>query len=215
MLTSDQASKIKVQLLQHIEKGFPEDKKEFAKKQVEEMNSEQLEEFLKQNNLAVSQGQAQPSLGGRCIFCSIVSGEIPSYKIAENSEAIAVLEINPLSRGHVLIIPKKHVDSNEKISKEAMKLAEDISKKIKSLLKPEEVTIKNSNMFGHEILNVLPLYKENLNPDKKSERYQATEEELLSLQKLFSEKPKTKKSSKSRTKKIKKSEKIILPRRIP
>lgn len=44
------------------------------------------------------------------IFSSIVSGEIPSYKVAETNEFLAFLDINPLANGHVLVIPKKEVD---------------------------------------------------------------------------------------------------------
>jgi len=43
-----------------------------------------------------------------CIFCQIVSGKIPAEKIYENNNALAFLDINPLCRGHVLVIPKKH-----------------------------------------------------------------------------------------------------------
>jgi histidine triad (HIT) family protein len=44
------------------------------------------------------------------IFSKIVSGEIPCYKIAENDQFLAFLDINPLAKGHSLVIPKKEVD---------------------------------------------------------------------------------------------------------
>ncbi len=44
------------------------------------------------------------------IFSKIVSGEIPSYKVAESNDYLAFLDINPLTRGHVLVIPKKETD---------------------------------------------------------------------------------------------------------
>ena len=44
------------------------------------------------------------------IFSKIVSGEIPSYKVAESVEFLAFLDISPLALGHVLVIPKKEVD---------------------------------------------------------------------------------------------------------
>lgn len=43
-----------------------------------------------------------------CIFCKIVAGEIPCYKLAENDAALAFLDIGPLSQGHCLIIPRNH-----------------------------------------------------------------------------------------------------------
>ena len=43
-----------------------------------------------------------------CIFCKIISGEIPAYKIYENENFLAFLDIHPTSPGHVQVIPKKH-----------------------------------------------------------------------------------------------------------
>lgn len=44
------------------------------------------------------------------IFSKIISGEIPSYKVAESNDYLAFLDISPLTRGHVLVIPKKETD---------------------------------------------------------------------------------------------------------
>jgi histidine triad (HIT) family protein len=44
------------------------------------------------------------------IFSKIVSGDIPSYKVAETIDFLAFLDISPLRRGHVLVIPKKEID---------------------------------------------------------------------------------------------------------
>lgn len=41
-----------------------------------------------------------------CIFCKIVSGDIPSHKVYETGDALALLDINPVAKGHVLVIPK-------------------------------------------------------------------------------------------------------------
>ncbi len=43
-----------------------------------------------------------------CIFCKIVSGEIPAYKVYEDADFLAFLDIHPESVGHVQVIPKKH-----------------------------------------------------------------------------------------------------------
>jgi histidine triad (HIT) family protein len=45
-----------------------------------------------------------------CVFCSIAAGEIPSEKVLENEHAFAFLDIKPLARGHVLVIPKRHAE---------------------------------------------------------------------------------------------------------
>jgi histidine triad (HIT) family protein len=44
-----------------------------------------------------------------CIFCKIIAGEIPSKKVFEDQIILAILDINPISEGHSLIIPKKHI----------------------------------------------------------------------------------------------------------
>lgn len=44
------------------------------------------------------------------IFSKIIAGEIPSYKVAENEEFYAFLDINPLAKGHTLVVPKREVD---------------------------------------------------------------------------------------------------------
>lgn len=43
-----------------------------------------------------------------CIFCKIIKGEIPCYKIYEDDEFFAFLDINPKNLGHTLVVPKKH-----------------------------------------------------------------------------------------------------------
>ena len=43
-----------------------------------------------------------------CVFCAIAAGEIPSFKVYEDDVALAYLDINPFSKGHVLVIPKEH-----------------------------------------------------------------------------------------------------------
>jgi histidine triad (HIT) family protein len=50
----------------------------------------------------------------KCIFCAIVEGSIPSRKVREDERTFAFLDINPLTRGHTLVIPRRHsVDLND------------------------------------------------------------------------------------------------------
>lgn len=69
------------------------------------------------------------------IFTKIISGEIPAYKVAENDDFLAFLDLFPLRKGHVLVIPKKETDyifdmEDSEIS-EFMLFAKMVSKKIK------------------------------------------------------------------------------------
>lgn len=43
-----------------------------------------------------------------CLFCGIVAGTIPSQQVAENDRAIAFMDINPATRGHLLVVPRAH-----------------------------------------------------------------------------------------------------------
>ena len=45
-----------------------------------------------------------------CVFCAIAAGEIPSFKVYEDDIVLAYLDINPFSKGHVLVIPKEHTE---------------------------------------------------------------------------------------------------------
>jgi len=70
-----------------------------------------------------------------CIFCKIINNEIPSNKIYEDDLVLAFLDINPMSKGHALIIPKKHFndvfDIEDNYLERIMLVAKKISKKMK------------------------------------------------------------------------------------
>jgi len=56
----------------------------------------------------------------QCIFCKIVKGEIPSYKVYEDERVLAFLDINPIAQGHTLIIPKRHAGKIYELSDEEL-----------------------------------------------------------------------------------------------
>jgi len=55
-------------------------------------------------------------LSESCIFCKIVSGKVPVYKVYEDDNTLAFLDVHPLSKGHTLVIPKIHVRQVEELS---------------------------------------------------------------------------------------------------
>ncbi len=205
MLSEQEITQFKEQILQQIDSTFPEDKKADAKQQIAEMNNEQFEEFLKQNNLITDSGEAPKQ---ECIFCSIVAGKVPSKKINENSDAIAILEINPISKGHVIIIPKEHSD---KIPEKAKELSKEISEQIGKELRPKTIIVSPSNLFGHEILNVIPVYKDET---AESPRHKAEEKELLEVYGKLEKKKEPEKIEKSKIEQLDAS-KMWLPKRLP
>ena len=64
------------------------------------------------------------------VFSKIINGEIPSYKIAENDDFYAFLDINPLAKGHTLVIPKEEIDYLFDIDDELYKELFVFSKKV-------------------------------------------------------------------------------------
>lgn len=204
MISDSETHEIKQKLISHIESNFPAEQVITAKQQIESMNSDQLEAFLEKNKL-IKRDNSPESAQEDCVFCSIVSGKINSVKIGENKKAIAVLEINPISKGHFIVIPKKHT---QKITKEILNFAQKISKKIKEKLSPKTMDILNSHLFGHEIINILPIYnKETFNSERKSvpiEELEKLREELEKKKEVIHKKPK-----------IKKIQNFWLPKKIP
>lgn len=84
-----------------------------------------------------------------CIFCKIVKGEIPGIKIFENDFVIVIMDIMPLSDGHVLVIPKEHhetiFDMNEILAAEIMKATWKVANVLKKILEPEGLNILQNN----------------------------------------------------------------------
>ena len=73
-----------------------------------------------------------------CIFCKIISGEIPCFKVFEDSEFLAFLDISPINSGHTLLVPKKHIDSLAHISKNDLEIIQEMIEVSSALCKPLE-----------------------------------------------------------------------------
>ena len=87
-----------------------------------------------------------------CIFCKIVSGEMPSFKVYEDDKVFAFEDINPVSKGHTLVIPKNHAQDLWEISSEdltALHIAsQKIIRAIKTVLDPLGVACVQLNGRG-------------------------------------------------------------------
>ena len=57
-----------------------------------------------------------------CIFCKIIKGEIPSAKVFENDKMVAFNDIKPKAKAHILIVPKKHIESIKHLEESDMEL---------------------------------------------------------------------------------------------
>ena len=87
-----------------------------------------------------------------CLFCKIAKGELPCYKIYEDRDFLAFLDINPVNPGHTLIIPKKHsetiLDTDEETLKKLIIVVKKVSTAIYNGLKCEGFNI-GANQFKY------------------------------------------------------------------
>lgn len=129
-----------------------------------------------------------------CIFCKIVSGEIPSKKIYEDSDHIAFLDIFPASKGHSLVIPKSHHADIHELSAQAYGEMASVAKKVADLLhiklQSEGTTIMQMNREAgwqtvfHAHMHVIPRWSGD-SLHKPWDIAPAQESDLVELQKLL------------------------------
>ena len=70
-----------------------------------------------------------------CIFCKIISGEIPSEKVYESDKVVAFKDINPMAPVHILIIPKEHIGGADELNESNVDVVKDIMLVAKHLAK--------------------------------------------------------------------------------
>ncbi len=106
-----------------------------------------------------------------CIFCKIIKGEIPSFKVYEDDKVFAFLDINPISPGHTLIIPKNHAVNLWDIPQEDLMAIQKAAKKIAAAIK--EVLgvdgIVSMQLSGKAVHQVVMHYHLHLVPRKEDE----------------------------------------------
>ncbi len=96
------------------------------------------------------------------IFTKIIKGEIPSYKVAENDKFYAFLDINPLAKGHTLVVPKQEVDYifdlEPEILSEMMVFAQKIAKGIDKISACKRVGIAVVGLeVPHAHIHLIPI----------------------------------------------------------
>jgi histidine triad (HIT) family protein len=121
------------------------------------------------------------------IFSRIINGEIPCYKVAENDKFFAFLDINPLVKGHTLVIPKKEVDYIFDIEDndlgEMMIFAKQIANKIKDVIPCVKVGVAVIGLeVPHAHIHLVPMQKEG-DLDFKRPKLQLSQDEFVELQK--------------------------------
>lgn len=104
-----------------------------------------------------------------CLFCKLIKGEIPSFKVYEDEYSLAFLDIHPKNQGQVLVIPKEHSENIYELSDETMARLSLVVKKIAIAVKNEmnadgiNVIMNNEETAGqiifHTHIHVVPRFK--------------------------------------------------------
>ena len=122
-----------------------------------------------------------------CVFCDIIDGKIPSKKVYEDDEILAILDISQATKGHTLVIPKKHFENmletdDEYLSKLIIK-SKQLAKNITTNLNAQgfNLLINTNKQAGqtvmHTHIHILPRYEtgDNLEISFKENKYDMDE----------------------------------------
>ncbi len=121
------------------------------------------------------------------IFTKIVSGEIPSYKIYEDDQFYAFLDINPLAKGHTLLIPKKEVDYlfdvEDALLSEMIVVAKKIAKAIEKAITCNRVGLMVIGLeVPHAHIHLIPILQEG-DMNLSNERVELSEDQFENIAK--------------------------------
>jgi histidine triad (HIT) family protein len=119
------------------------------------------------------------------IFSKIIAGEIPSYKVVEDEHFYAFLDINPVAKGHVLVVPKKEVDYifdlDDNTLSDMMVFSKRVAKAMKKVIDCKRVGVAVIGLeVPHAHIHLIPITKES-DVDFNSPRKQFTPEEFKAI----------------------------------
>lgn len=105
-----------------------------------------------------------------CVFCKIIKGEIPSSKVYEDKEVLAFLDIAPVSKGHTLVIPKRHfetiIDTPNELLGKVINAVKKLSPAVMKATGAEGISVAQSNypaagqVVPHLHFHIMPRFKE-------------------------------------------------------
>ena len=124
------------------------------------------------------------------VFTRIVKGEIPCYKVAEDDRYFAFLDINPLAKGHTLVIPKEETDNifdlDDRTLADMMVFAKRIARKIQANIACKKVAVVVLGLeVPHAHIHLIPINSEK-DVDFHREKLQLTPEEFQRIAKRIS-----------------------------
>jgi len=105
-----------------------------------------------------------------CLFCKIVAGDVPSLRVHEDERTVAFMDINPATRGHLLVVPREHAADVHAIEAEDLKAvalaAKGLAQRVREKLGADGVNLLNSTgsvawqTVCHFHLHVIPRYED-------------------------------------------------------
>lgn len=119
------------------------------------------------------------------IFSMIAAGDIPSYKCAENEEFYAFLDINPLVKGHTLVIPRREVDYFFDMEDDELARYQQFAKRVAAAIKAAFPCVKVAQMVlglevPHAHIHLIPMQSEK-DANFANEKLKLTEEEFKEI----------------------------------
>jgi histidine triad (HIT) family protein len=105
-----------------------------------------------------------------CLFCGIVSGDVPAEIVDSDERTVAFMDISPATRGHALVVPREHADDLRDVSDEDLRAtilaARRLAEKMKGALRPDGFNVLNScgsaawQTVFHFHVHVIPRYED-------------------------------------------------------
>jgi len=134
-----------------------------------------------------------PGPPGSCIFCDIIARRAKGYILYEDEEAVAFLDLFPFTRGHLLVVPRHHVDRltdfAEREYSAYLRAIANVCRRVDRLSKHYNVAANQGSLAGqivfHLHFHVIPRYGED-NPFRTTPRERLREEDALALVEVLS-----------------------------
>ncbi len=98
-----------------------------------------------------------------CLFCRLVRGDLPSYRVYEDDNFVVLLTIHPVNPGHAMVVPKEHIGSfyevEDALYTPMMLLVKRMARAIKGVFAPLQVVMETSGVGNRHVhVHVLPVY---------------------------------------------------------
>ena len=128
--------------------------------------------------------KSENSDGASCVFCKIIKGEIPTTKVYEDENFLAFLDIAPVSLGHTLIVPKKHIvwmqEADDEVISETFKLSKKMMLAIKNGVGCDyvQVTVIGKDV-PHFHVHLIPRHLDDKLPEYSTQKYKDGERDEI------------------------------------